>query len=168
MKKTKIPDFSPPGGSGSPIWPRNWIPCPKLQRKQVSVQSSIIENFRQSQHLAYWVQVEHPRKSVKKKLSPFLSPGWKFFIRQLWSDNRFYCNFLRRIRIWSLQAPRDTPCGVKLAFLGRKPQISGVKNQFFCIFHPGNIPDCQFDPGIRSGIKNYIRKGGQIISVALF
>ena len=104
----------------------------------------------------------------KKKNPQFSSPGWKFFIRQLWSNNRFYCNFLRRIRIWSLQAPRDTPCGVKLAFLGRKPQISGVKNQFFCIFHPGNIPDRQFDPGIRSGIKNYIRKGGQIISVALF
>ena len=108
------------------------------------------------------------RKSVKKKLSPFLSPGWKFFIRQLWSDDRFYCSFLRRIRLWSFQAHRDTPCGVKLAFLGRKPQISGVKNQFFCVFHPGNIPDRQFDPGIWSGIKNYIRKVGQIISVALF
>ena len=59
-KKTKIPDFSPPGGSGSPIWPRNRIPCPKIHRKQVSVQSSIIENFRQIPHLPYWVQVEHP------------------------------------------------------------------------------------------------------------
>ena len=161
MKKTKIPDFSPLGGSRSLIWPQNRIPCPKLHRKQVSVQTFIIENFRKSQHLLHWVQ-------VKKKLSPILSPGWKILIRQLWSDNRFYCNFLRRIWLWSFQAPRDTSWGVKLAFFGRIPQISGVKNQFFCVFHPGNIPDRQFDPGIRSGIKNYIRKGGQIISVALF
>ena len=94
---------------------------------------------------------------VKKDFPMTVSPpGWKILIRQLPSDHLFYCNFLRRIRFRSSLAHRKTPWGVKSAFLGQKPHFQGWKNQFFAIFHPGDIPDPQFDPGIGFYAQNYM------------
>ena len=105
---------------------------------------------------------------VKKDFPMTVSPpGWKILIRQLPSDHLFYCNFLRRIRFRSSLAHRKTPWGVKSAFLGQKPHFQGWKNQFFAIFHPGDIPDPQFDPGIGFYAQNYMGNKSQIIFLLL-
>ena len=112
--------------------------------------------------MSYWVIIRHEcshnvaflgRKHFPMTISP---PGWKILIRQLPSDHLFYCNFLRRIRFRSSLAHRNTPWGVKSAFLGRKPHFQGWKNQFFAIFHPGDMSDHQFDPGIGFYAQNYM------------
>ena len=118
--------------------------------------------------MSYWVIIRHGcchkvaflcRKHFLMTFSPL---GWKILIRWLWSDDHSYCNFLRKIRFRSSLAHRKTPCGVKSAFLGRKPHFQGWKNQFFAIFHPGDILDPQFDPGIGFYAQNYNRNHPQM------
>ena len=118
--------------------------------------------------MSYWVIIRHEcshnvaflgRKHFPMTISP---PGWKILIRQQWSDDHFYSNFLRRIRFRSSLAHGKTPWGVKSAFLGRKPQFQGWKNRKSLIFHPGEAPDPRFDPGIEILAQKYIENRSQI------
>ena len=137
-KKSKIPIFIPFRPLLEPIRHQNQILRQKLQKKQVSVQISINENFCQIQKATFVSgEIFFPGLSYVAKVDfsqwLFWIPG-KCSVITISIETCFYCNFCGRIWIWGHIGSTSGPSALNKAFLVEKVPWKWWKNRKYPFF----------------------------------